>query len=128
MNTYFSAFLLGFSLVTISLPPDLVLALPSSQSKRSPQSMIERVVTSNNLDSKWFNPIVFTKTPLPKLEETMDELRAIAKDEFGAYKSVQFIEGDKYRVLFERGAFQARISLDPNGSITSLTFENPEKF
>jgi hypothetical protein len=127
MNTYISAFLLGLSLVTFSLPPDLVLALPTSQSKRSPQVALEQVLISPKLESKWFSPKILEKVPLSKLQESFDDLKAKAKEVFGDYKSVQFIQDDKFQVIYERGKAIATIRLDQNGGIASIGFDSPEK-
>jgi hypothetical protein len=128
LSSFFSSFFLGLSLITISLPSDLVSALPVSQSRRSPKTALEQVLISQKLESKWFNPKVLEKFPLSKLQEMLEELKAHAKAELGDYKSVQLIKDDTYRVLFERGVTIATIRLDPNGGITAIAFDNPEKF
>jgi hypothetical protein len=126
--SFLSSFLMGLSLIAISLPIDLVSALPISQTKRSPKTALEQVLVSQKLESKWFNPKVLEKIPLSKLQEMLEDLKAHAKAELGDYKSVQLIRDDTYRVVFERGVTIATIRLDPNGGITAIAFDNPEKF
>jgi hypothetical protein len=127
MKTYFSSFWLGLSLFAIASPPPLVLAQSFSQPQRSPQKVLERILVSKKLESKWFSPQVLEAMPLPKLQEALDQLRNNAREELGAYKSVQFIQDDKYRIMFERGSVVATVQLDQNGSVTIIGFSNPEK-
>jgi len=126
MDTYFSAFLLGLSLVTISLPPDLVLALPTSQSKRSPQVALEQIMVSNKIEQNWLSPSLTDRISLPKFQDLIDDVKEKAKQYLGDYKSVQFVEGENYRIMFERGVVSAKIRLAQDGRITNISILSPE--
>lgn len=127
MKSYLSSVLLGLSLFAIASPPPLVFAQSSSQLQRSPQKVLEQILVSKKLESKWFSPQVLAAMPLPKLQEALDQLKTQARDELGAYKSVQFIQDDKYRIMFERGSVVATLQLDQDGGVTIIGFSNPEK-
>ncbi|MEE3719975.1 hypothetical protein V2H45_24875 [Tumidithrix elongata RA019] len=62
------------------------------------------------------------------IQEAIDRLKVEAKQEMGAYKSLQAIENNTFRIVFERGTVVARLQLDRSGRIAELSFENPEKF
>src|SRR5829696_10071379 len=100
----------------------MYLPLLGSQGEQdSPKALLERLLTSQQVQEEWFAPFFLTKISISQIDQLLTNLR----DALGAYLRVQEID-DEYLIVFERGVAPAKIALNQEGQITGLFFRPPQ--
>ncbi len=89
----------------------------------STQAVLTHLFTASRIEPDWFSQSFLQQVSVAQVESIVGQLSA----QLGHFKSVK-PEGQKYRVLFERGDDLATIRLDESGRIIGLFFEAPLQY
>lgn len=110
------------------LPMSLSPAI--AQTQVSPQQVLERLFTTDEIQADWFAPSFLAQIPITQIQLIIDDL----KNSLGDYQAVQLVEdsptgasaSQRYLIEFEQGSLPTRIVLDAQGQIAGLLFEPPQ--
>lgn len=119
-------------LTTNLIFPQLALAdakqqlLPLAQIKTpvasiSPKSALERLFTSEQIQTEWFAPSFLSQIPIEQVQQVIASL----KNQLGTYQSVQNNAQD-YLVIFSQASVPTQIVLNNKGQISGLLFQPPQ--
>ena len=97
----------------------LVLGHPTLGQVPPPRMVLQRLLTTSQVEEQWFTPAFLAQVPVSRLAAVLQQIEA----QLGAYRQV---EGDSspFTVLFEHGTATAQIQLDADGRIAGLLFQN----
>lgn len=115
MNNYIPLMMISISLSHM-LPAAIVYA---AETKTVQQVAIERFFVADKLLPDWFTPNSLKQRSLVELQKKRDDLKTRIKQRYGNYKSVQLIEKNKYRIIFENA--------DPNMVIAVFRFDSNDR-
>jgi hypothetical protein len=108
-------------------PAQIVLA----NSKLSSQQVLTQFFTAKQLSPQWFTSAFLAKTNIVDIQAGRDQSVAMLTQKYGAFKSVELKEGNKYRIMFgnaDQDAVIGDFRFDRVGRIDDmrLNFNNPK--
>ncbi|MBR8836818.1 MAG: serine hydrolase [Stigonema ocellatum SAG 48.90 = DSM 106950] len=126
------SFLVTILLTTNLLFPQLAVAdarlqtqlkaeIPVQATSIMPKAALERLFTSEQIQSEWFAPEFLAQIPIEKVRKIIAEL----KSQLLSYKAVQNNDQD-YLVIFTQGSVPTKIVLNSKGQISGLLFHPPQ--
>lgn len=132
MSFYYICFLFTTLLATNFLFTPLALAeiktniLPLAQVQSpsqsiSPKQAIERLLTSEQIQSEWFTSDFLAQVPIEQIRQVISSI----KSQLGNYQDIQN-NGQDYLVLFNQASVPTKIVLNNQGQIAGLLFQPPQ--
>jgi hypothetical protein len=88
-----------------------------------PQQAIERFFTTKQLSRNFFTSAFLAKGNLTETQNGRDQAVAMLTQKYGAFKSVELVEGGKYRIIFgnaPKDTVIGQFRFDRNGRIDDM--------
>jgi hypothetical protein len=129
MKIYFTYLILVItSIFSVAIPVELAIAKPqtvvTTAKVISPVAALDRLIVAETLEAEWFTPTFLDAVKgIGVIQFQRNLLMNIAAQRYGKYRSVQFVKGDKYRIIFDRAepdAVIAQFRLDSIGRIAGI--------